>query len=182
MFIKGESNRFLTRAFWLIFFLLFILINFSFNSYAQTKKSVAEKIPSLIKINLLPKKDISFPPVLRDIFSPQVYSSLLQISSSEKQGSGPGQIISGLQGEPEGEKESGSPKYHLSVRYIGFVHSIEKTIALIILNGLAIPVEEGEFIAPEFRVVRITPEEIVITGPDKEELRFSLEGEKNEKI
>lgn len=181
MFIKGESSRFLTKNFWFKFFLLLILINFSFNSQSQEKKSGAEKIPSLIKINLLPKKDISFAPVLRDIFSPQVYSSPLPVSSSEKQSSGPGQVILGQQSEPEGETAS-STGYRLSLRYIGYVHSIGKTIALIVFNGLAIPVEEGELITPEFQVVRITPEEIVIAGPDKEEFRFSLEGEKNEKI
>lgn len=181
MFIKGKSSRFLIRAFWLKFFLLFILINFSLNGQPQAEKSVAEKIPSLIKMNLLPKKDVSFPPVLRDIFSPQAYSSPLPISSSEKQGSGPGQTISGQQIKLE--EETASPTGHsLSLRYIGYVHSIGKTIALIVLNGLAIPVEEGEFISSEFRVVKITPEEIVIAGPDKDELRFSLEGEKNEKI
>jgi len=121
------------------------------------------------------------PPVLRDIFSPQVYSAPVTISSSAKLDSEAQQKMPGKQ---SGEEEAAFNEavYQPSVRYIGYVHADGKTIALLIVNGLALPVEPGEYITPEFQVVRITPEEVIVTGPDKKEIRFSLEGEKNEKI
>ncbi len=178
MFIKRRLSQFLTDVSWLKFIFLFILIfiNCLIIGQPQTKKSGAEKISPLIKTNLLPKKDFSSPFILRNIFSPQRDSASLDISSSERLFGGLGKIISNRQDEPKGEKESPAG-YNLSLRYIGYIYSPGKTIALIIYNGLAMPVAEGEFISSEFQVVKITPAEIIIAGPNKKEIRFSLEGE-----
>lgn len=173
-------RRSVIKFFWLASFIILSSTLSFINSQNQEEKVGAGKAPPLIKIKLLPDKEMNLPPVLRDIFSPQVYSAPVFISHSSKQNSGAEQKMPGKQGEEE--TASHEAVYRPSVRYIGYVHSAGKTIALLIVNGLALPVEPGEYITPEFQVVRISPEEVIVTGPDKKEIRFSLEGEKNEEI
>jgi len=168
------------RIFWLFSFIFFISAVSFISGQNQEEKAGAGKVSPLIKIKLLPGKEMTLPPVIRDIFSPQVYSAPVSISSSPKQDSRTEQKSPGKQSEEE--TSSNEAIYGPSVRYIGYVHADGKTIALLIVNGLALPVEAGEYITPEFQVVRISPEEVIVMGPDKKEIRFSLEGEKNEKI
>jgi hypothetical protein len=181
MFTEGQLRRSWIKFFWLFTFIFFISASSFLHGQNQEEKAGAGKGPPLIKIKLLPGKEMTLPPVLRDIFSPQVYSAPVSISSSRKQDAGAQQKMPGKQ---SGEEEAASNEtvYRPSIRYIGYVHAEGKTIALLIVNGLALPVEPGEYITPEFQVVRISPEEVIVTGPDKKEIRFSLEGEKNEEI
>lgn len=181
MFTEGKLRRSLIKVFSLFSFLFLISALSFILGQNQGEKAGASKFPSLIKINLLPGKEMTLPPVLRDIFSPQVYSAPVSVSSSGKQDSGAQQK---MPGKRSGEEEAASNEavYRPSVRYIGYVHSAGKTIALLIVNGLALAVEPGEYIMPEFQVVRISPEEVIVSGPNKEEIHFSLEGEKNEEI
>lgn len=180
MFIKSKKDKIKSI---LTVFIIFIFIYFGFRLFSfqpEAKKDQPSKISSLIKIELLSKTQKIPPPVLRNIFSPQLPSSSASLASSGKpEPIGGPMEISSKEGKEEGANQS---HYFLSLRYIGYVYSSKKTIALVIVEGLTMAVEEGEYVWPEFKVIKITPEEIVIAGPDKGEIRFSLEGEKDEKI
>ncbi len=62
-----------------------------------------------------------------------------------------------------------------NIKYIGYVVSCEKIVALIIIDGNALAVEKGETISEGAKVGEITPEEIEIIGPDSEKRKYSLE-------
>lgn len=146
----------------------------------EEKKILPSKMSSLIRIDLLPQAKKIPPAVHRNIFSPQIFSASGSVASLEKKE--PIGERREINSKEEKEKTANQSDYFLSFRYIGYVHSAHKTIALIIVNGLAMAVEEGEYVLPDFKVVKIRPEEIIIAGPDKGEIRFSLEGERDEKI
>ena len=69
----------------------------------------------------------------------------------------------------------------LNIRYIGYIVSDEKIVALIIFDGNTLAVEKGEMINKKVKVGKITPEEIEFIGPDSEKRKYSLEGVKKEK-
>ncbi|MCX7973918.1 MAG: hypothetical protein N3B16_05390 [Candidatus Aminicenantes bacterium] len=142
------------------------------------KKPASIQDHSLIKIDLLPNNQKILAPIQRNIFSPQTFSSPISLYSTGRPDLAKGVEVVGEKGEPEEEKIANQASSYLSLRYIGYIHSPEKTIALIIVNGLAMAVEEGEYILLDFKVAKINPEEIILVGPDKGEIRFSLEGEK----
>lgn len=125
---------------------------------------------------------MSLPPVERNIFSPVAFNqSAPALLPNQRAGSfGEQGSFSGSEEGKEGEISSW-PGHNLSIRYIGYVHGQDKIVALVIVNGLALAVEAGDFLEAQVKVVRITAEEVILAGPAGEERRVSLEGEKNEK-
>ncbi|NIO48085.1 MAG: hypothetical protein GTN73_01405 [Candidatus Aminicenantes bacterium] len=71
-----------------------------------------------------------------------------------------------------------SPSLPVNIRYIGYVISDDKMVALIVLEGNALAVERGEVISEGVKIGKITPEEIEIVGSDSQKRRYYLEGEK----
>jgi len=63
------------------------------------------------------------------------------------------------------------------LKYIGFVKSGQKIIALVILEGEALAVIENEMIGEEIRVGKVTSEEIELIGANSQKWIYSLEGE-----
>jgi tetratricopeptide (TPR) repeat protein len=63
----------------------------------------------------------------------------------------------------------------LNIRYIGYIVSSEKIIALIILDGNILAVEKGEMISKGVKIGEITPEVIEVLGPDLEKKKYFLE-------
>jgi len=111
----------------------------------------------------------------RNIFSPQIFS--LQTFQEKEVPAAGGKIKENQGGaEPSPTKEQ-APQISLSLRYIGYILSSQKIVALIILEGETLAVEEGEMIREEIKVGKITPSEIEIVGPDSKRSKFSLEGE-----
>jgi len=144
------------------------------------KKNSPQAAPSLIRMELLPQKEVGPPPVERDIFAPFSPPSLSTSAATSDSAQAAMSASRDLQETTAGEIP-GWAGNNLSLRYIGYVHSSQKTIALILLNGLALTVEEGDYLDSGIKVGKITAEEIVLIGPDGESSRFSLEGDKNEK-
>jgi hypothetical protein len=66
----------------------------------------------------------------------------------------------------------------VNIRYIGYVLSDDKMVALIVFEGNALAVERGEVISEEVKIGKITPEEIEIVGSDSQRRRYYLEGER----
>ncbi len=65
----------------------------------------------------------------------------------------------------------------MSLRYIGYIDTGERIVALIIYEGEAMAVEEGEMISEQFKVGKVTRDKLDIIGPGEEIKEFSLEGE-----
>ncbi len=79
--------------------------------------------------------------------------------------------------EQESSAEEGTPFYTMSLRYIGYIDTGERIVALIIYEGEAMAVEEGEMISEQFKVGKVTRDKLDIIGPGEEIKEFSLEGE-----
>ena len=66
----------------------------------------------------------------------------------------------------------------VNIRYIGYVISDEKMVGLIVFEGNALAVENGEVISEGVKIGKITTEMIEIIGSDSQKRRYQLEGEK----
>lgn len=145
------------------------------NPQKENQKMEMEPSSRLVRKDLLEKKaeDLTVPK--RNIFTPDARG-------------GPGAEFSGgLLGEegPEGimePQESDFPDEMemaggLDLRYMGYVSSGEKTVALILFQGLAMAVAKDDMITANLKVVTITREAIEVIGPDEIVKKVSIEGE-----
>jgi len=169
--MKSSKAVFLPLAFFLLSaFWLFMAAQ---EKTGQTPASEKEG-ESLIRKELLRQTSPEGELPKRNIFSPR--SSSGPFVSSLAQVTGPGQVGLSPSEEISGEKTS-PPQFSLALRYIGYIESARRTIALIFLDGQAQAVAEGEVIREGIRVGRITPAEIEVIFPDSTTKKFSLEGE-----
>lgn len=79
----------------------------------------------------------------------------------------------GVEAPPEGAREPSAP----DLTYLGYVTSGRKIIALVISEGQALAVAEGEEIVPGLKVARIAPDRIEVTGPDGKRTSVPIQGE-----
>jgi len=146
--------------------------------FGQDKPSSAEKAAPakaskpLIRMDLLKKgvRDAAF--TKRDIFIPQsdfgpsgTQSAPLNVRMA-KAGAG------GESAAPEPQALS------LNVRYIGFIQAKQKTTALVLFEGQAVAVIEGDTLGAAWKVVKISAGLIEIQGEDGKSQTFALEGER----
>lgn len=155
------------------FFLLFLgvfLANGEGQEKLQKKEAGEKGTKSLIRKELLLKKKIKLEPPQRNIFS------VHKTDRQEKR-----EDISRSQQNPQGNpalsREAPSPG-QLQIRYVGYVISGEKIIALIIFRGNTLAVEKGEMISEGVKVGEITSAAIEIVSSNSEKRKFPLEGEK----
>ena len=154
--------------------LLIVLLCPSFWLGAQKenakKKSDPEKeVKSLIKKDLLFKERKKLGPPRRNIFSTrksEIRSTKVNPVLPEKDT----QELKDLIAERISSRL-------LNIRYVGYIVSGEKIVALIFFEENVIAVEEGEVIAEGVEVEKITPVEIEIIGPDSKKRKYPLEGE-----
>jgi hypothetical protein len=66
--------------------------------------------------------------------------------------------------------------FTLNMSYIGSVIAGGRTIALVLRNGQTVSVGEGDEIAPGYKVIRVTAQEIVVEGPNSERKTFPRQG------
>jgi hypothetical protein len=66
--------------------------------------------------------------------------------------------------------------FTLNISYIGSVNAGGRTIALVLRNGQTVSVGEGDDVAPGYKVVRVTAQEIVVEGPNSERKSFPRQG------
>lgn len=136
------------------------------------KASGEKEKKSLIRKDLLQTQSGEMGLPKRNIFSPQS-SSRSQVGASFV-ASQKSQL--GLEDEEQEEAQT-APAISINLRYIGFVESPRRMIGLIILEGQAIAVVEGEVISEGMRIGKVTAQEIEIIMPDSMTRKFSLEGE-----
>ena len=158
-----------TIALVMVFLLQGVLCWGDFQEKKVDEKQGKEAQKSLIRKDLLmAKKDASQRP-RRNIFSPRGIAINQEDVAT---------LISPREIEEQGAmSDEGTSFYDLSVRYIGYVDTGKRIVALIIFEGEAMAVEEGEMITERFKVDRVTRDKLSIIGPGDEIKEFPLEGE-----
>jgi hypothetical protein len=134
----------------------------------STRKTVSKE--SFIRMDLLRKEKKPLPPAPRSIFTAKRpgYSDMDQVGLQEN--------IERIE-EAGGIRREGSEDFYIDLRYMGYVRSGTKIVALVIFQGEALAVAEGEMIAEGITVNKIGLEEIEVIGPDAKTSTFLLEGE-----
>lgn len=138
----------------------------------QKTDAVKGSADSFIRMDLLSSEKKPMPPPERNIFtvgSASVAGELSPKALEERM-----EEIRNSQNTPsQGENSMSS----LNLRYLGYVLSGRKIVGLIVFEGEALAVVEGDLITDGFTVGRISPEEIEVLGPDSKPVMFSIEGE-----
>jgi hypothetical protein len=90
-----------------------------------------------------------------------------------------GEPAAAVPGEPSETGPTAAPSISVDLRFIGYVDSprTRKIIGLVIFQGQARAVVEGEVISEGVRIGKIGREEIEVVLPDSSTRTFSLEGE-----
>lgn len=151
-------------------------------SWAQTsppaKPSSPEAKPSLIRMDLLRLPQEEMIPPLRNIFAPGTRTS--RPVESAFQESQPWPQDEQAAETPVSAASEGSttpPVLTVNLRYIGFIESARRMIALVLFEGQAVAVVEGEVVGEGIRIGRITRDEVEVILPDSSTRLFSFEGE-----
>ena len=153
------------------FFILFLSIGLSiWAGEEKLQKKGLEKggEKSLIRKDLLLREKMELESPVRNIFT-------LRRSVSREIERDPVKL---RQNPTLPSKYEASSSLALNIRYIGYVISDDKMVALIVFEGDALAVEKGEVISEGVKIGEITPEEIEIIGSDSQKRRYYLEGER----
>jgi Tfp pilus assembly protein PilP len=131
--------------------------------------AVKKELPPLIRRDLIPAAARTFPPLKRDPFSAQIFAGN---ETAVPAGGG------GFAGIPPEVKPAEEPPPILPVafRFVGYIKSSAGLVGLVLFQGQALAVREGDEAGPGWKVVRITAKEIEIQGPDGKTQVFPLEG------
>lgn len=134
-------------------------------------KTAAPAVPSLIRKEWLKPPAGPAAPPRRDIFSPQG-GAFVDPERRPDPAVRPG-------AKPAADKsveEEAQPT--LALRYLGFsrVVASKKIVALVLVDGQAAAVEEGEAVGAGYKILKITSKEIEVQGPDGRSLTFPREG------
>ncbi len=156
----------------------------SAGAQAQLQGEAAEdKAIPLVRMDLLEPRPSTTAAPGRNIFAPQAAQPGRPVSVA------PGNLLTG--GPPAGglgeaavvpgaPSEAAAPSaFSIDLRFIGYVDSpkTRKIIGLVIFQGQARAVVEGEVISEGVRIGKIGREEIEVVLPDASTRTFSLEGE-----
>jgi hypothetical protein len=119
----------------------------------------------LVRKDLLVFGSGEIAPPIRDIFRPMTVATPPARRSVRPTAS------------PTATRSSDVPAgFTLNISYIGSVNAGGRTIALVLRNGQTMSVGEGDHIAPGYKVVRVTAQEIVVEGPNSERKTFLRQG------
>ena len=126
----------------------------------------------LVRLDLLAAARSGPMPLLRDIFLPGGPGSEGPAAMPVTFG-GPVRPVA-LPPEPPAEEAIPVPLLH----YVGFVRAQGRFLALVLIDGQAEALAEGDMAGTVGKVVKITAVEIEIQGADGKSLKFALEGER----
>ena len=149
----------------------------------QPKAAAEDRALPLVRMDLLEPRPPSTAPPGRNIFAPHAAQPARPVSVVPGNpltgvlpagGSGEEAVVPGAPSEA-----AAPPAFSLDLRFIGYVDSpkTRKIIGLVIFQGQARAVVEGEVISEGVRIGKIGREEIEVVLPDASTKTFSLEGE-----
>ena len=149
----------------------------SAGAQTQSKGTGEDKALPLVRMDLLKPGPSQATPSGRNIFSPRLAQSERPVPAGPPAG-GPG-AAAAVPGAPSEVQPAAAPAFSIDLRFIGFVDSpkTRKIIGLVIFQGQARAVVEGEVISEGVRIGKIGREEIEVVLPDSSTRTFSLEGE-----
>jgi len=133
---------------------------------------VRPSVPArLVRMDLLASTPAETNLPLRDIFKPRGPSLAAEFQGSEAvvRESSAGIV------RPSEDPIPAQPA--LNLVYIGYIRSARAMIALVIADGQAAAVAEGEEVFPGVTVVKVTPDRIDLSGPGSETSSVPLQGE-----
>jgi len=138
----------------------------------KEKKQEKKEQTSLIRKELLTPTKESLPPIKRNIFTRQ------RTIAVEDEISSPGDFQNPEQKKSAMQQKLAAEEIQINVKYIGYVQSGKKVVALIILEGNTYAVESGDVLETGLTIGEITPELMEIFERGSEPKKISLEGEK----
>jgi hypothetical protein len=130
---------------------------------------------SLIRKDLLASLDKDLIPPKRNIFTRRRSGAIPGAVSSPE---GFQAFQPPRQNESAERQDTAGEKTRLNVKYIGYVQSGNRVVALIILEGEIFAVETGDVLERGVTIGSITPTEIEVIDKGSEPIRVNLEGEK----
>lgn len=136
----------------------------------QEKIQEKAETKSLIRKDMLLRNRKDLKPPRRNIFTPRksrIRSAEYDLQQSE----------AGPDATSRTASEGTISGINLNLRYIGYIDSGKKIVAVIIFQGKALAVEKGDVIAEGANIGKITHGEIEIIGPDSKARKYSFEGE-----
>ncbi|MHB8095321.1 MAG: hypothetical protein ACYDH0_10325 [Candidatus Aminicenantales bacterium] len=135
-------------------------------------EDVRPSVPDrLVRMDLLGSRPAEANPPLRDIFKPRGPSLAAEFQGPEAVvRESPAGII-----RPSEAPVPVQPA--LNLVYVGYIRSARAMIALVIADGQAAAVAEGEEVFPGVTVVKVTPDRIDLSGPGAETSSVPLQGE-----
>jgi len=159
-----------------IFFLSIGLFAARDKTPAELQPAGAKEMKSLVRKDLLQLKLQEAAPPKRNIFAPRPAAGR---PGDTGQRIGPVPPLNVGADNPEGEEQAveAPPIMSVNLRYIGFISSPHRLVALIIFEGRAIAVSEGDVVGEGIRIGRVTREQVEVLLPDSSTRTFSLEGE-----
>jgi hypothetical protein len=141
---------------------------------APETEPLKKSAESFIRMDLLLVEKKPLPPPKRNIFT---------VGQEEVRGEISPEILQkrfeemGIERDQNSQPQGENPAPSLNLRYLGYVLSGAKIVGLIVFEGEAMPVVEGDEISEGITVGRISPDEIEVFGPDSKPVKFSIEGE-----
>jgi hypothetical protein len=140
---------------------------------APAAKKRAPAAGPLVRLDLLAAARSGPLPFLRDIFLPQGPGAEGAAAIPVVLG-GPVRPVPVPAVENPGDEAAAPP----TARYVGFVRSQGRFMALVLIDGQAVALAEGDTAGAVGKVVKISAAEIEIQGADGKSLKFALEGER----
>ena len=158
---------------WICFFVSGALYS-GVSAQEKKEKVQEEKVrTSLVRKDLLKPTKEPLPPIKRNIFTRQ------RMTSTEE---GDGSVLEDVRRPGQKQSPDAQPaeaeRVRIDARYIGYVQSGDKVVALIILGGNTYAVESGDVLEMGVSIGEITPDEMEIIDSGSEPVRINLEGEK----
>lgn len=162
---------------WTVPFLFFLFVGFLHPGLTQQNENQkSEEQKSLVMKELLKPRKKSLPPPKRNIFTRKRENFNAGELSPRGNFSSPGQI-SQKENSPE-EKKAAEEEAQVNVKYIGYVRSGTKVVALIILEGQTYAVESGDVLEMGVTIGEITPDDLEVLERGTQPKRVKLEGER----
>ncbi|MCX6559001.1 MAG: hypothetical protein NTZ26_00675 [Candidatus Aminicenantes bacterium] len=140
---------------------------------APTEKPAAVP-PALIRMEYLKPRTQPAAVPKRDIFSPGRFEA----PDLPGRMVGGKAVLPGTATTAEAAAAEAPPIPSVNLRFIGFIFnpSRNRIVGLILLDGIAAAVAEGESLANGLKIIRLTRRELETQGPDGKTLTFALEG------
>jgi len=133
----------------------------------QEAKAITREVSSLVKKNLLPSLDPALATARRDLFRPSSLMAENRVLDNEEEMADDDMMPDRLTawqsaGGFQTDQSNTSLLESLDFIYSGLIFSGQKSLALILIDGQALALAEGEEIIPGLRLDKITPEEVLI--------------------